>query len=301
MRGKFMEIVYCHEKEFLISTNVISSHKQLEDKNSYYHILDKYDGQFSFLSKSEPKKLKLLDELQLKGLSKTQKLIFNEIQTNEYLGYSSDKSIYSNRPFAYQLHTVPTKEKLSAICIYFQELNKIIQDGHQFDIVFPNLFAENSIAYDIKKETISLIGIDALQVQNMKSIQMNPSLHRDQLLKQFSKSTTYYDEETELFSKNLDELNLINQFFILASHENLLLEVMKNEEDGINPSITIRRLLKKIGLDCENTLYQYLLQVYQFQKGFTSLDKAIPYIEHLESNYELTENFQFSKHKKHFL
>ena len=297
MRWYFMEIVYHNQDDFSKFAYTSFSHKVLEDKQNYYHILDQKDKNFFYLKETEPTKLQVLNELKdFQQFLKIKELIFDKKQNNEYLGYSESK--YKKKSFANQLREIPESDKLTTISIYFQELNRLIQKGHQLNIVFPNLFSDYSIIYDINEETLYLSGVDTLQVENYQSIHVNPFLNDDRILERIYGSIKYFDNQKILYRPNFDQLNLINQFFIYTLGLNLSHEIITQEELGIPCEQTLQTILKQHGLSNENELYQYLKHIYLYEENQSYVDDAYPYIERLECNYQLNKQSQFVKRKR---
>ena len=119
-----MEIVYHNQDDFSKFAYTSFSHKVLEDKQNYYHILDQKDKNFFYLKETEPTKLQVLNELKdFQQFLKIKELIFDKKQNNEYLGYSESK--YKKKSFANQLREIPESDKLTTISIYFQELKSL--------------------------------------------------------------------------------------------------------------------------------------------------------------------------------
>lgn len=292
-----MEIVYHNQDDFSKFAYTSFSHKVLEDKQHYYRILDREDKNFFYLKETEPEKLQILNEMKdFQQFLKTKELIFDKKQNHEYLGYSESK--YKKQSFANQLREIPEYDKLTTISIYFQELDRLIQKGHQLNIVFPNLFSDHSIIYDVKKESLYLSGVDTLQVENYQSIHINPFLNDYRILERIYGSIKYFDSQKNLYHPNFDQLNLINQFFIYTLGLNLSHEIIEHEELGNSCEQTLRKILKQHGLSDENDLYQYLKHIYLFEENRSYVEDAYPYIEKLECNYQLDHGTQFVKRKR---
>ncbi len=292
-----MEIVYHNQDDFSKFAYTSFSHKVLEDKQHYYRILDCEDKNFFYLKETEPEKLQILNEMKdFQQFLKTKELIFDKKQNHEYLGYSESK--YKKQSFANQLREIPEYDKLTTISIYFQELDRLIQKGHQLNIVFPNLFSDHSIIYDVKKESLYLSGVDTLQVENYQSIHINPFLNDYRILERIYGSIKYFDSQKNLYHPNFDQLNLINQFFIYTLGLNLSHEIIEQEELGNSCEQTLRKILKQHGLSDENDLYQYLKHIYLFEENRSYVEDAYPYIEKLECNYQLDHGTQFVKRKR---
>ena len=295
-----MEILYYNQDEFLKTAATVASHKNLEDFNYYYHILDPNDIHFSHLKVTEPKKLKNLSEMkELQSFFKIIGLIYDHQEKENYLGYTESK--YPRTSFSHQLKEVGMEDRLTFISIYFQELDSLIKKGHKHHIVFPNLFSKNSIIYDVKEETLHLSGIDTLQVEDYSSTLINPAFHDPRILDRIYNSIKYYDDEQQLFRPSFDQFNLMNQFFMYAIGVNLSKELIEREEFGTTMNETMKRLLNQYGLGNEKELYDYLKRVYSFEENRYDLPDAYPYIEKLESNYQLDSNSHFVKRKRLFM
>lgn len=292
-----MEIAYHNQDEFSKFAYTSFSHKVLEDSKHYYHILDQSDKNFFYLKETEPTKLQILNEMKdFQKFLKTKELIFDKNQNHEYLGYSESK--YKRQSFANQLRHIPESDKLTTITIYFQELDRLIKQGHQLKIVFPNLFSDHSIIYDVEQESLYLSGVDTLQVENYQSIHVNPFLNDYRILDRIYGSIKYFDSGTNLYHPNFDQLNLMNQFFIYTLGINLSHEIIEQEECGISYEQTLKNILNAHGLGNENGLLQYLKHIYFFEENQNYIDDAYPYMEKLESEYQLEHDTQFVKRKR---
>ena len=184
------------------------------------------------------------------------------------------------------------------ISIFFEELNELIKKGHKYHIVFPNLFSEHSIFYDIKKETLRLSGVDTLQIEDYQSIHINPFLNDSRILDRIYGSLKYCDDQHNLYRPNFDQFNLMNQFFIYTLGVNLSYQIVEQEEQGIDYTNTISKFLKQYGLESEKELFLYLKQLYFFDENKFDIRDAYPYIQALENDYQLDQNSRFVKRKK---
>lgn len=297
MRRYVMKIVYQNENDFLKPSFSSFSHKLLEDSKYYYHILDKEDEHFNYLKETEPEKLSILNQIKdLQNLLTTNELIFDTKPTHDYLGYSENK--YPRISISSQLRDIDSQDKLTVISIFFEELNELIKKGHKYHIVFPNLFSEHSIFYDIKKETLRLSGVDTLQIEDYQSIHINPFLNDSRILDRIYGSLKYYDDQHNLYRPNFDQFNLMNQFFIYTLGVNLSYQIVEQEEQGIDYINTISKFLKQYGLESEKELFLYLKQLYFFDENKFDIRDAYPYIQALEDDYQLDQNSRFVKRKK---